>query len=175
MPALPTTHWLTVQPLTAESFAPFGQVIECKGHCSFPINGGTCQRYHDLAQPQLRAEGRIGMSLFHAQALPWNLPLQVLERHAYTSQAFVPMGQALPMLVVVAPADVPAYALQPPHVQAFLSDGQQGINLAPGTWHHPLRTLKEGTWLVVDRIAPPGSPVDCEEHDIGNWDLVCAR
>lgn len=167
-------QWLAVQPLTAANFAPFGQVIQSQGHASFAINGGTSQRFHDVAQPELHAPGRVGISLFTAQALSWQLPLQVMERHHLTSQAFIPMGQALPMLVIVAPADIPAEQLRAEHLRAFVTDGEQGINLAPGTWHHPLRALQAGTYAVVDRIAPSHSQPDCEELDIRHWQLQCA-
>lgn len=168
------TQSLAVEPLTAANFAPFGQVIQSQGHASFAINGGSSHRFHDVAQPEWQAPGRLGISLFTAQALPWQLPLQVMERHHFTTQAFIPMGQTLPMLVIVAPAHIPAEQLRAEHLRAFVTDGLQGINLAPGTWHHPLRALQAGTYAVVDRIAPSQAAPDCEEWDISDWQLQCA-
>ncbi|RMX08896.1 ureidoglycolate hydrolase [Corticibacter populi] len=169
---------LVVRPLEAASFAPFGQVIESRGHPGHPINGGSCLRFHDVAQPLAHADGhgdgRLAISLFAAQAAPWEQPLEEMERHLLGSQAFVPMGQRLPFLVIVAPAGLAGDALRPKHLQAFVSDGLQGINLAPGTWHHPLRALQEGTWLIVDRVATSSqAPVDCEVVDIRAWQLRC--
>lgn len=175
MSSIVTTRSLSVEPLSADAFAPFGQVIQSHGHSSFAINGGTSHRFHDVAQPELHAAGRVGISLFTAQALPWQLPLQVMERHLLTSQAFIPMGQSLPMLVIVAPADIAAENLRAEHLRAFVTDGLQGINLAPGTWHHPLRALQAGTYAVVDRIAPSQSAPDCEELDISSWQVQCAQ
>ncbi len=41
---------LQLERLTRAAFAPFGDVIELDGARHFPINGGTTERYHDLAQ-----------------------------------------------------------------------------------------------------------------------------
>jgi ureidoglycolate lyase len=46
-------------------------------------------------------------------------------------------------------------------VRVFLSNGRQGINLRPGTWHHALLCLGEPSdFLVLDRLA---EAPDCEE------------
>ena len=42
---------LAAVPLTAEAFAPFGDVIETAGHNPRLINEGTSQRFDDLASP----------------------------------------------------------------------------------------------------------------------------
>jgi ureidoglycolate lyase len=146
---------LLATALTREAFAPFGQVIaadEAARH--YPINGGTTERYHDLANVDVSAEGgRALISIFRAQ--PRTLPFAVtmLERHPLGSQAFVPLTR-LPYLVVVAPAeDVTA-------MRAFLVTGGIGVSYARGIWHHPLLAL-EGRcdFLVVDR-GGPGRNVD---------------
>lgn len=41
---------LTLEPLTRAAFEPFGDVIELDGAQHFPINGGTTERFHDLAR-----------------------------------------------------------------------------------------------------------------------------
>ena len=41
---------MRVQKLTQEAFAEFGNVITTEGAHSFPINDGTTERFHDLAQ-----------------------------------------------------------------------------------------------------------------------------
>jgi len=47
---------LTAQPLTASAFADYGDVIECAGRDSFPINQGIADRYHDLARVETHGE-----------------------------------------------------------------------------------------------------------------------
>ena len=51
---------LTIEPLTRDAFAPFGDVIEAAGAAqSYAINSGTTQRFHDLATiDTTREDGR---------------------------------------------------------------------------------------------------------------------
>ena len=149
---------LRATALTAEGFAPFGDVIETTGRDSRWINEATCRRFDDLAQVDVgEAGGRPLLSIF--EATPRSLPLRIstLERHPMSSQAFYPL-QARPFLVVVA-----AHAPRPDAsgIRVFLSSGSQGVNYRRNTWHHSLIALdRKSTFLVVDR----GGPGDnCEE------------
>ena len=37
-------------------------------------------------------------------------------------------------------------------LQAFVTNGEQGVNFKPGTWHHPLLVLRPASrFLVIDR------------------------
>ncbi|MEO9574772.1 MAG: ureidoglycolate lyase [Lentilitoribacter sp.] len=137
------------QPLTAEAFAPFGDVLECAGEPDKIINAGLCGRFHDRARMDF-GDGKAGVSLFKAtpRALPYTLDL--LERHPEGSQAFIPMAEH-PFLVTVAPDDGGAPGLP----FAFLTAPGQGINLHRGTWHGVLTPLHSpGLFAVVDRIGP---------------------
>ena len=51
------TDTLAVRPLTQESFAPFGQVLETDGAETRLINAGTCTRFHALTTVETRGEG----------------------------------------------------------------------------------------------------------------------
>jgi ureidoglycolate lyase len=83
--------------------------------------------------------------------------LCVMERHPLGSQAFVAMSE-LPFLVVVAP---PTELLQLQQIRCFLAATGQGVNYAPGTWHHPLIALERSTdFLVIDRCAGTGRNLD---------------
>ncbi len=149
---------LRPEPLTREAFAPFGDVIETGGAEHFPINAGTIERHHDLAEVALGDGGRPLISIAtcnRTTELPYRIPL--VERHPLGSQAFVPLN-ATPMLVVVAP---PGEPVDPAGLRAFISNGRQGINYHPGVWHMPLITPDpEQRFLIVDR----GGPGDnCEE------------
>ena len=150
---------LRVEPLTREAFAPFGEVIEAdKQHLSFPINAGTSQRFHDLARLDPGQDGRLIVSIFRAQPRPLPFTIALLERHPLASQAFMPLN-GTPFLVVVAPR---GDKIASDAVRAFLAQGQQGINFAPGVWHHPLLAIgKMSDFLVIDRDDPQGN---CEER-----------
>jgi len=160
---------LEIEPLTREAFAPFGDVIELDGARHFPINAGTTERYHDLAQIDVGdADGRALVNVFRAQ--PFRLPIEIrmMERHPLGSQAFIPIGDA-PYLVVVAPRG----ALDAGALRAFVTRGWQGVNYAKGVWHHPLLALEGcSDFIVIDR----GGPGDnCEEVQLSEpWHIAQA-
>ena len=131
-------------PLTAEAFAPFGEVLDATGDFRL-INAGLCRRHHDRATLDFGPDGRAGISVFQAEARALPYVFDLIERHPDGSQAFVPMT-ADPFLVIVSPG--------PDHrPQAFLTNGAQGINLHRGTWHGVLTPLAApGLFAVVDRI-----------------------
>jgi ureidoglycolate lyase len=155
--------------LTREAFAPFGEVIEASDAVRhYPINAGTTERYHDLARLDAGPEGRLIVSIFRAQ--PRSLPVEVtmMERHPLSSQAFIPLS-GRPYLVVVAPLGEPPTARD---LRLFLVSGEQGVNYAPGVWHHPLLALEAvSDFLVLDRS---GSGPNCDEIHLGTSALIPA-
>jgi len=137
---------ITPIALTANRFAPFGDVIEL-GARAFKINEGMCDRHSDLAQLTF-TDGRAGISLFNAKprTLPYSFDL--VERHPLGSQAFLPMSMT-PFLVIVAKDENGT----PGKPQAFLTSVGQGINIHANIWHGVLTPLSEpGLFAVVDRI-----------------------
>lgn len=159
---------LTIEPLTADSFRPFGDVIEASDSARhFTINEGFAERYHDLAQVDVATSGgRAIISIFKAK--PRRLPMQLLllERHPLGSQAFVPMSQRA-YLVVVAPATPNAAEPDVAAIRCFRAEPGQGVNYALGTWHHPLIALEAPCdFLVVDRGGAPGDH-NCDERPLG--------
>lgn len=151
-----TAQTIRARALTAEAFAPFGDVLETAGDPDRIINQGLCGRWHDRAILDFGPNGRAGISLFHAQ--PRSLPYRVelVERHPHGSQAFLPMTHE-PFLVIVAEGRDAV----PGQVHAFLTAPGQGINLHRGTWHGVLTPLSApGLFAVVDRI---GDTANLEE------------
>ncbi|THF63325.1 ureidoglycolate lyase [Pseudothauera rhizosphaerae] len=143
---------LRTEPLTAAAFAPFGEVIEVSDAARhYPINGGSTERYHDLARIAPGAGGRAIVSIFRARPCALPFIVEMLERHPLGSQAFMPLS-GRPYLVVVAPGgEAPAAD----GLRAFLAGGTQGVNYAPGVWHHPLLALQAvSDFLVIDRAGP---------------------
>lgn len=143
---------LKPEPLTADAFKPFGEVIEVAGHDSFSINQGTTARYDALAEVDIAdPDGRPILSIFRAQPRALPLPIEMMERHPLGSQAFMPLGEAR-FLVLVAPA---VELVKATDLRAFVTNGRQGVNFRRGIWHHPLLALDRMTdFLVVDRGGP---------------------
>ncbi|MFC3058130.1 ureidoglycolate lyase [Paenirhodobacter populi] len=139
---------IQAEPLTPDAFAPFGEVLSADGAPDRLINAGLCGRYHDRAKLDFGPGGRAGISIFKAVARSLPYRFDLLERHPEGSQAFIPMTDA-PFLVIVAPDE----GGRPGAPRAFLTRGDQAINLHRGTWHGVLTPLQEpGLFAVVDRI-----------------------
>lgn len=139
---------MSIRPLTADAFAPFGDVLEIRGDPSFQINRGMCDRYHDLADLEFAGEGaEPNISL--ALSRPFSLPLELgmVERHPLGSQAFFPLNDQ-PFLVIVAPDEEGS----PGKPLAFLTNGRQGVNYHRNVWHGILTPLdRQQSFLIVDR------------------------
>lgn len=150
------TQTLKPQPLTAEAFAPFGEVLEVSGPPTKLINAGKCGRWHDRAGLDF-SDARAGISVFKSEcfALPYEFTL--VERHPDGSQAFIPMT-ADPFLIIAAPDD----GGRPGRPLAFITSGAQGINIRRNHWHGVLTPLGgPGLFAVVDRI---GTTPNLEEY-----------
>jgi ureidoglycolate lyase len=152
---------LPIEPLRANTFRPFGDVISVEdSRRRFTINDGYAQRYHDLARIDVAsANGFPIISIFRSRPRQFPLPLRILERHPLGSQAFFPLGSQ-PFLVVVAMGcDQPDLE----SIRCFIAKPEQGVNYGRGVWHHPLIALgAESDFLVVDR-AGAESDANCEE------------
>lgn len=147
---------LTAEPLTAEAFAPFGDVVESTGDAA-TINQGYGQRFPDLATVDVADEGgRTRISRVRSFPEPQPVQLRLMERHPLSTQAFVPVdGQRF--IVVVAAAGEPPAAES---FHAFLATGGQGVNYHRGIWHHPMIVVDSTCdFLTVDREGP-GSNLD---------------
>ncbi len=98
-------------PLTREAFAPFGDVIQAwaipnsapKGIRVTSANQGTAFKFHKLSStlssyPTGEDAGPPCISVFRSTPphdLPVGMkvfPIRILERHPFTNQAFIPMG-----------------------------------------------------------------------------------
>ncbi len=150
---------IKAEPLTADAFAPFGDVLEATGKPDKIINNGFCGRYHDRARLDFGPDGRAGISVFKAEprALPYTLDL--LERHPDGAQAFIPMSLDAYLVIVAEDANG-----TPANIRAFIAGPGQGINYHRNTWHGVLTPLSApGLFAVVDRI---GETPNLEEYKL---------
>lgn len=159
------TRTLIPQPLTAEAFAPFGDVIEASPRARLiPINYGNTSRFDDLARIDVsEGGGHAIVSIFRGRPLAAPV-LKIFERHPLGSQSFTPLD-GRPFLVAVAPPG----DFDPAAIRLFRADGRQGVNYARGVWHHFLMPLEaESDFLVIDR-AGPGDNLDEVTLDEADW------
>ena len=123
---------LVAEPITEAAFAPFGQIL------ALPSKAGRADysTYSENLRGE-RAELCFRTSLTEPTVLP--LKTKVMERHAFSSQSFLPVYVAR-YVVMVAPNgvdEVPDLA----NAKLFVVDGKTGINYRAGVWHHPMTVL----------------------------------
>ena len=140
---------LAPEILTAENFSQFGQVISLEQKDFLIINNGYAKKYPDLATIDTQEHGgTTTVHIYVAKKRQFPLQINMLEKHPFFSQTFIPKDNQ-PFLVVVAPAsDEPNIR----DIRAFISNGEQGVNYSRGVWHFPLISVKDGAqFIVIDR------------------------
>ncbi|MDA0348214.1 MAG: ureidoglycolate lyase [Verrucomicrobia bacterium] len=150
---------ISIEPLTSEAFAPYGDVVEAEGHEGSPINQGRANRFDALVTVDCEGTEKPPV-ISMVEARQYDLPKTVtfLERHPFGSQAFFP-NSSTPFLVVVA---APSESVDETTLKAFVSNGKQGVNYHRNTWHHVMLTpFGDVTFIVVDRSDPESN---CIEH-----------
>lgn len=162
---------IIAEPLTPEAFAPYGGVIsadhQIKTANTSGANYGTAKKIHKVATVVNNyatcpsgEPATANWNIFRCSA-PKHLiktsrerkvyTSKVLERHPFSTQTFVPMGQSLEktsFLVIVATTDKSTLENlpDPALVKAFLCKGNQSVTYGAGTWHAPM--------VVVDETIP---------------------
>ncbi|SGZ58207.1 CIC11C00000006031 [Sungouiella intermedia] len=160
---------VVAQPLTPESFHPYGGVIsadhQIKTVTSSGANYGTAVKIHKVAPivnnyascPSGKP-ATANWNIFRCSA-PKHLiapssvssksyTSKVLERHPFSTQTFIPMGQNLEkvsFLVIVASTDESTSQKlpDPSLVKAFICKGNQSVTYGAGTWHAPMVVIDE--------------------------------
>lgn len=152
---------LTPIPLSAERFAPYGDVIATSALDRSTMNDARFERFDDLAKIDIdqQGDGHVALSIARsrvATALPYRF--EMVERHPLGSQAFVPLTKFWFVVVVARPGEDVATA----DLEAFVTNGSQGVNYHRGTWHMPLIALADHQeFLIIDRA---GSEHNCEQR-----------
>ncbi len=158
---------LEIEPLTSESYAPFGNVIAAGTlEAGKPANQRTARRYDQLGPlERTRADAPWNLCVF--RCAPRDLSsfkVTLLEKHPYSTQLFVPMNAAR-YLVIVAETTNGGMSPELRSLRAFLATGRQGISYHPGVWHHPLLALDHETDFACV-VSEDGGEGDCEVRPI---------
>ncbi|PBP22718.1 putative ureidoglycolate hydrolase [Diplocarpon rosae] len=216
---------LEPQALRQTNFAEFGAVIENPAPSVIPssdvtklppnvvqANQGSALKYLDVthvrdlyssAPSQVPSKAVINMFVCAPRILlasrnassEGNFPVEILERHPFTTQTFIPLGLSAAeahqarYLVVVAPS-LPAGAadqhlpVPPPElasdtlpgrglpdlekIEAFIATGAQAVTYGAGTWHAPMVVVgSKPIDFVVVQFANNVSMEDCQEIELG--------
>ncbi|MCZ6636829.1 MAG: ureidoglycolate lyase [Alphaproteobacteria bacterium] len=121
---------VTVEPLTPETFAPFGEVVGPTAAETVSLGA-----YFQLWRNAFDVEG--GIELMFGRYLYRPMRFYKMERHLAVTQSFLPLDGGRSVMVVAAPTERtdPEALPQPEAVHAFHLDGSRGVMLWKGTWH----------------------------------------
>ncbi len=166
---------LSIEELTPDTFAEFGEVLAPRQHPTFDLPGKDLHRFGWYAgSPTI-----LQVICFKPQ------PLHVvaIERHGHVTESRMHIGGPAAVVVVGAPGDaVP----DPQALRAFRLDGQ-GVMFRRGTWHgtdaYPLGDAPSQFLHLSDRETqrelfdePVDHPVLSTVHNFpdGDWDIRIA-
>lgn len=122
---------INVGQLSAESFAPFGEVLAVSDRApdfTGISSAGWKASFESISPPEVM--------LFSSRYS--GLRFTTLERHVQVTQTFIPLGRVPAVVAVAAPTSEDELP-DPENVRAFLLDGSAGYVLKRGTWHSPDR------------------------------------
>ena len=112
--------------------------------------------------------------------------VDILERHPFTTQTFIPLGlshsdELTNYIVIVAPS-LPTNrgaifgAPDLNHVRAFVASGDQAVTYSPGTWHAPMVVVGDcPVDFVVMQFVNGVKNEDTQEVKLAGPDLHDAR
>jgi len=124
---------LVVQPMTYETFAPYGEIIGERGQVALDLDGGAAS---------------VVAQTVESRPFEFNF----LGRHQRTEQVFVPLGETRSIIAVAPPCENGSAAPNVERMAAFLIDGSHAFKLHRGAWHTSAFPLGEcATFMVLDR------------------------
>lgn len=179
---------IVLEDLTCANFQQFGSVLDpeelTKSFGSSNANYGTAIKVSQAApllnlyEKSRKAKADTHINLFSCKRPPQleiavsksheysriSYPCQVLERHPYSTQTFIPMGigaRAEAYIVIVAePSESEGPNLST--LRAFVARGDQAVTYGQGIWHAPMVVLDRVSFAVV--ISENGVAADdCNE------------
>ena len=143
---------LKAKKLNIDNFAKYGDVISTENpkNKTITINDGYANKHCDIVNFDLSQDNGIA-SLHIYQTKKRTLPMNIkmLENHPTHSQAFIAKSNN-PFILVVCENNGKDIDIN--KIEAFITDGNQGINYKRGIWHHPLIGLEDNAeFIVIDR------------------------
>lgn len=136
-----------VEPVTRQSFAPFGTLLSPDGVEKLPrhVYDGKIESYRpgsfESDRPVEWVVSRLGVRSY---------TVVYLERHFLLTQTFIPLG-GNPIIMVVARPDarleyeIPAAD----EIHAFMVPGDAAVNIHRGTWHEPPYPVVDGSVVLM--------------------------
>jgi ureidoglycolate lyase len=141
----------TLKPiqLNGKDFAPYGDLIMTQNSESIIINNGYAQKHYNLCTlDALHNNGKSTLHIYVAKKRAFPMDINMLEKHPFFSQAFIPRSTKAFLIVVCLGEDRPDLST----LKAFKTDGNQGVHYKRGVWHFPLISIEDNEqFIVIDR------------------------
>lgn len=120
---------ITARPITAEAFAPYGTLIDPAIDCprlnfAVPVENE-------------RASARPNLCIVRPPVVTLPFSFNVMERHAFSTQAFFPLDAAAYVLAVAQGDEAPDCST----LSAFIVPGDRAFSYARGVWHIGMAVL----------------------------------
>ena len=154
---MPKIHKLKIEPMTEESFAPYGEIIDPQDHPS---------DHRIIAALPYHADGRTTLgTLWQPQE---GLTFCQMERHFGVTQSFIQLSGSPAVVAVSAITDSDPLAIpEPDQIRAFLIDPNKGFSLKVGTWHSLNRYILSppgASFAIINSDPNPTQMVDYQEN-----------
>lgn len=155
---------IVARPLTAEAFAPFGEVVALGAG-----QPGSDAYAADLANR--RPDARLNVSISRSSPIALPLKVKAMEMHPHSAQAFLPIEISRYLILVCGKTadggpDIGG-------IRAFIAQADQGINYKPATWHHPFTVLDAPSRQVMLRYDKDDAE-DTLWHDVADGPTIVA-
>lgn len=140
---------LILSDITAEAFAPYGEVLD---------DPATPPRQDQAGRMQnTRQAARANLALVRSEPMAGLMPVRRLERHLHSNQAFLPLSVDAYAVIVAPDRDGRP---DESRIHGFRVPGHVGINYRAGTWHAHMMTLEEpGRFAML--VHEDGTDADC--------------
>lgn len=136
---------IKAQSITAADFAPYGTLI----------NPAIETPRLNFAVPveNARASARANLCIVRPPVVTLPLTIDVMERHAFSTQAFFPLDTLRYVIVVALGEEAPVSA----SLRAFIVPGHEGISYHRGVWHIGMAVLDRpcGMAMLVHEDSGP--------------------
>ncbi|TIC06751.1 Allantoicase [Wallemia mellicola] len=153
------TKALPILPLTSSAFVEYGHVVQSyQDKSSTPptiqtkrVNNGTATKFCNLSPlTNSYPEGtpaNMNFCVYKCDPVDTSVgfTVEMLERHKYTTQSFIPMGDGGSRYVVIVAQNGSDDKPNMETLRAFTATSNQGITYKPGVWHHPMIALEKAT------------------------------